>query len=257
MGWSFDLSGWQILPFKIPRSCCFLAILKVWWETGVVSVSMCLILPTLIAICKQYKLWYDLFLLYQCASRFPPQKSRESKFMGLFKGTMCLPQSTPKPQEDYLEISHDFLGKKSPGYMEANTLDVELARVLCLTHIRAPRLILRQFMVAKIPSNISVGTGGVGRKLQYSKIKNNVFFFLDAHRIPMYGIYVWYIYHYLPTFSIKESIKCRYISIHGWHGMAFVRFVGVFFLRLRSHGIHRHCLAPFGEYIFSNYQKQI
>ena len=200
-------------------------------------------------------------MIYFCFTNvhpdFPPKKAGNLNSWDSLRVPCASPNLPPNPQEDYLEISHDFLGKKSPGYMEANTLDVELARVLCLTHIRAPRLILRQFMVAKIPSNISVGTGGVGRKLQYSKIKNNVFFFLDAHRIPMYGIYVWYIYHYLPTFSIKESIKCRYISIHGWHGMAFVRFVGVFFLRLRSHGIHRHCLAPFGEYIFSNYQKQI
>lgn len=73
-------------------------------------------------------------MLYQYASRFT-KKNSESK------GTRCLPQSTPPnpPQEDYPEISHDFWGKKSPGYMEANTLDVELARVLCLTHIRAPR----------------------------------------------------------------------------------------------------------------------
>ena len=143
-------------------------------------------------------------MLYQYASRFT-KKNSESK------GTRCLPQSTPPnpPQEDYPEISHDFWGKQSPGYMEANTLDVELARVLCLTHIRAPRLILRQFMVAIIPSNIRVGTGGGGRKLQYSKIQKKRIFFLNAHRIPMYGIYIynyiyiWYIYRYLPTFSIR------------------------------------------------------
>lgn len=80
------------------------------------------------------------------------------------KGTRCLPQSTPQtpPKRIPLRFRMIFWNKKSPGYMEANTLDVELARVLCLTHIRAPRSVW--------------GTGGGGRKLQYSKTKKKTEF---------------------------------------------------------------------------------
>ena len=57
----------------------------------------------------------------------------------------------------------------------------------------------------------------------------------------MYGIYIIiYIYGIFTVIYLhlaSESTKCRYISIHGWHGMAFVRFAGVFFQRLRSHRI--------------------
>lgn len=132
----------DILPFKIPRSCCFLAILKVWRETGVVSVSMCLILPTLIATWNSTNLIWFIYALPMFIQISPPKKAGNLNSWDSFKGSRCLPQSTPQtpPKKISLRFRMIFWGKKSPGYMEANTLDVELARVLCLTHIRAPRL---------------------------------------------------------------------------------------------------------------------